>query len=508
MDIISSHPTDIPTSCLTTRSSGSHRFRAVEIDYRQYPVLAVDDEPDILQLLKMACQGELVIETATSGEAALADLRERDFAVILADQRMPGMSGTELLEQSMEIRPDAVRIILTGYTDNQALMDAINYSRIYRYLTKPWNVNELRSTLKRAIETFHLHRERLRLSDELRVANERLRGENAYLRQAAAVDHHEIIGNSPAIRQVLSLVERVGPSNATVLIEGESGTGKELVARAIHAASQRRDELAYAVNCAGFTEGTLESQLFGHRKGAFTGATENHKGFFESADGSTLFLDEVGEIPFLLQAKLLRALQEGEVLPLGETRPRKVDVRIIAATNRRLDEEVKAGRFREDLYYRLGVIKLKMPPLRERREDIPTLAHHLLARIAARDNAFVGEPTPEALAVLSNYSFPGNVRELANAIERAIILAGPGAAITDDLFPEEFRAAAPVLESGEANGSLRALVREFERNHIQSAMQRAAGNRTKAAKELGLGYRGLLEKMRGLGMLESGDGEA
>lgn len=479
----------------------------MQIEYRKYPVLAVDDEADSLLLLRGAGGSELAVETANSGEAALKALRERDFAVIVADQRMPGMSGTELLEKSMAIRPDAMRIILTGYTDNQALVDAINNSRIYRYLTKPWKLNELRVTLKQAIEAYFLQAERVRLTEDLRLANERLLGENAYLRQAAAVDGQEIVGSSAAIQQILSLIAKVGPTAATVLVEGESGTGKELVARAIHAASPRHDKIPYSVNCAGFSEGTLDSQLFGHRKGAFTGAVDHHKGLFESSDGSTLFLDEVGEIPLSLQAKLLRALQEGEIVPVGETRPRRVDVRIVAATNRRLEEEVKAGRFREDLYYRLGVIKLRMPALRQRREDIPDLATHLIARIAATDKLPAAALSPEALSMLSNYSYPGNVRELRNALQRALILAPPGGSITDDLFPEEFRAAPPAAEAGDASGSLRALVREFERSHIQAAMQRAGGNRTKAAKDLGLGYRGLLEKMRGLGMLEGGGDE-
>jgi len=472
----------------------------VEIDYRNYPVLAVDDEPDVLQILKHTCHREFSLETVPSGAAALEALVERDFAVILADQKMPGLTGTELLEKSMQIRPDAVRIILTGYTDNQALVDAINHSRIYRYLTKPWESTELKMTLKRAIEAYHLERERVRLTEELRVANERLRGENAYLRQAVAMDEAAIIGGAPPMQQVLDMIAKVAPKDVTVLIEGESGTGKELVARAIHMGSPRRDKLLYAVNCAGFTEGTLDSQLFGHRKGAFTGAVDHHKGFFECADGSTLFLDEVGEIPLDLQAKLLRVLQEREVIPVGETRPRQVDVRIIAATNRRLEDEVKAGRFREDLYYRLGVIKLRMPALRERREDIPELARHLATRIAARNRLRSAELSPQALALLRNYSYPGNVRELANAIERALILGGPDGVITDDLFPDEFRNAASVSDEGT---SLRALVRAFERTQIESAMQRSNSNRTKAAKELGLSYRGLLEKMRGLGMLGS-----
>src|SRR5581483_5491851 len=326
----------------------------------------------------------------------------------------------EFLQRSMEIRPDANRIVLTGYTDIESIVEAVNTSRLYRYVTKPWDSDELRLTLRRAIEAFHLARENTRLVEELRQANARLAAENAYLR-GTAVPTYEIVGESAAMREVLALVQKVAASKATVLIEGETGTGKELVARAIHAASDRRENLFVAVNCAALSEGILESELFGHRRGAFTGAVADRKGLFEVADGGTLFLDEISETTPALQAKLLRVLQEGEVRPVGENLPRPVDVRIVAATNRKLEEEVKAGRFREDLYYRLRVFPIHLPPLRERREDIPALARHLVARLAAQLKKPVGPPTPEALAILARYPFAGNVRELANELERAMI---------------------------------------------------------------------------------------
>jgi DNA-binding NtrC family response regulator len=467
----------------------------VEVDYRKFPVLVVDDEPDILRSFSFNYGEDFELLTAPSGARGLELLAAHDPAVIVADQRMPAMTGTEFLEQSMAVRPDAIRIILTGYTDVEAIIKAINKSRIYRYVTKPWESEELRMTLRRAVEAFQLTRENARLVEELRRAYERLAAENAYLRKSERP--HEIVGESPAIREVLSLVERVAPSRTTVLIEGETGTGKELVARAIHAAGPRRDHLFVAVNCAALSEGVLESELFGHRRGAFTGAVDDHKGLFTVADGGTLFLDEVSETSSALQAKLLRVLQEGEIRPVGETRARAVDVRVIVATNRRLEDEVKAGRFREDLFYRLRVFPIRVPPLRERVEDIPALAHHLLRRLAAQVKKPVVEASEESLALLARYPFPGNVRELANELERALLLAGPGAPVTEDLLSER-------LQEGATDGAPPSLLQHrtevFEREQIETALTRAGGVKTRAAEELGITYRGLLKKMKRLGM--------
>src|SRR5207237_756726 len=252
-----------------------------------------------------------------------------------------------------------------------------------------------------------------------------------------------------------------------------------------------------------FSEGILESELFGHRRGAFTGAVADRKGLFEVADGGTLFLDEISETSAALQAKLLRVLQEGEIRPVGETRARTVDVRVIAATNRRLEDEVKAGRFREDLYYRLRAVPLRLPPLRDRREDIPALARHLTRRLAAQLKKAVGEPTDETLALLSRYAFPGNVRELANEIERAVLLADPGAPLTEDLFSERLQEGAA---DGAAPGLLQSRTEAFEREQVEAALARAGGVKTRAAEELGITYRGLLKKMRRLGMCRSGPG--
>ncbi len=366
-------------------------------------------------------------------------------------------------------------------------------------MTKPWESEELRLTLRRAIEAYHLARENVRLVDELRHANERLATENAYFRRTVQSSEHAIVGESAAIREVLALIAKVAALPTTVLIEGETGTGKELVARAIHAASARSGRLFVAVNCAALSEGILESELFGHRRGAFTGATGDRKGFFEVADGGTLFLDEISETTLALQAKLLRVLQEGEIRPVGETRARAVDVRLVAATNRRLADEVKAGRFREDLYYRLRVFPIRVPPLRDRREDIPLIARHLVGRLGAQLKKPVGEPTPEALALLARHPFAGNVRELANELERAIILAEPGAALTEDLLSDHIHEAAG--DGGDAGGGEfheRAVA--LEREEVAAALTRAGGVKARAAEDLGITYRGLLKRMRRLGM--------
>jgi two-component system response regulator HupR/HoxA len=466
------------------------------LDYRRFPVLVVDDEPDILRSFTFNYGDDFHVLTAEGGDEGLRILECHPVAVIVADQRMPRMDGTEFLRRSVAVRPDAVRIILTGYTDVDALVNAVNASQIYRYVTKPWDPEEMRMTLLRAIEVYDLAAENQRLVDELQALNNKLSEENAYLREAT-VASSEIVGESAGIRNVLDMVAKVAPGPTTVLVQGETGTGKELVARAIHQASPRRDHLFVAVNCAALSEGVLESELFGHKKGSFTGALGDRKGMFEVADGGTLFLDEISETSIGLQAKLLRVLQEGEIRPVGETQPHKVDVRIVAATNRNLKEEVAAGRFREDLYFRLSVFPLVIPPLRERRDDIPLLARHLTRRLSAQLKKRVEGLSPEALALLQRHDFPGNVRELANEIERAILLADPGAPLTEDLLSDAIQRLAAT--DGDA-GLLQQRTDEFERDQIRQTLERCGGVKTRAAEELGITYRGLLKKMKRLGL--------
>ena len=502
----------------------------MNIEYRGFPILVVDDEPDILRNFELAYGDDFEILTAQDGQAGLRVLEGRDVAVIVADQRMPAMSGVQFLERSMPIRPDAVRIILTGYVDNEALVRAVNSTRIFRYISKPWDHDELQECLRRGIEFFHLTRENARLLSQLAEANERLAAENAYLR-SAALPSAEIVGDSAAIRGMFRLIEVVAGSEATVLIEGESGTGKELVARAIHEASPRRHRSFVAFNCAALSEGVVESELFGHRRGSFTGAFNDHKGLFQVAHEGTLLLDEIGEMPLPLQAKLLRVIEERHVRPVGDSRSHAIDVRILASTNRCLDAEVKAGRFREDLYYRLNVFPIQMPPLRDRRDDIPALARYLLARSSAHLKKPTGDFTPGAIALLCSYSFPGNVRELANEIERAVLFASRGAPISVDLLSERVRRVgdektargeeACVAKANQGTtpatpaGALQSSREVFERAQIREAIERAGGNKTRAAEDLGMTYRGFIKKMQRLGLLpfrpksgadEEGDG--
>ena len=346
-----------------------------------------------------------------------------------------------------------------------------------------------------------------RLIHRLQLAEEKLQSENRFLRARAQDRHrgsgaaadHGIVGESPAMRALLDQLGRVVDTNVTVLIEGETGTGKELIASAIHYGSRRRDKLFVAQNCAAIAETLLESELFGHRRGAFTGATEDKKGLFELADGGTLFLDEITEAPVAIQSKLLRALQEGEVRPVGATAPKHVHVRVVAATNRDLDAEVRAGRFREDLYYRLKVFPLRVPPLRERRGDIAPLVQHFLARYAAEFGKPVAGIATDALALLGAYEWPGNVRELQNEVQRLVIEVAPGAFVTaEHVSPRIRRAEQIVARAGGPKGTLREAIAAVERHLIHEALREHGNNKTAAAKALGMTREGLHKKLRGL----------
>ena len=484
------------------------------------PVLFVDDEADLIDTFLNNFERSFRVLTATSGPAALALLQAHDVAVMVTDQRMPGMHGLEVIRRGLEIRPDLVPIILTGFTNDADLIEAINLQRIFRYIPKPWNSGELRHAIEGALEKHRLVAENSRLTKELRDANELLRAENAYLK--AAEVPRMLVGRTPAIAQLLEDIRRVAPKDVTVLIEGETGTGKELVARSIHAASGRRGRLFVAVNCAELTQDAAESRLFGHRKGSFTGATEDHKGFFEVADGGTLFLDEIGELPLALQAKLLRTLQEGEILRFGDSKPRTVDVRVVAATNRQLDEEVRCGRFRSDLLYRLKVVPLRVPALREHPEDVPVLAEHFLAVHARRLRMPVPRLTEEALALLARHEFRGNARDLENTLIRALVMADDPSVIRagdlPDLVTMDVREAAPPpvedaamsarspRQTGENGPGLLSAVEQFEREQIERALVEADGNRAAAARTLKISYRWLLKKLERYGASQDAAG--
>src|SRR5688572_11220136 len=388
------------------------------LDVKRYPILVVDDEQDNLDAFRFNFRKTFDILTATSGPEALTILENKDVAVVVTDQRMPKMTGVELLREVRIRQPDAVGIILTAFTDVDVLIEAINLGQVYRYITKPWDAKEVRGLLQYAIERYHLQRENKRMAAQLAeytgYLNQQLHGQ---------FDFGNIIGDSHALREVLGKVEQVAPTNSTVLLRGETGTGKELVAHAIHINSPREHKPFVRVNCAALAPGVLESELFGHEKGSFTGALQRRPGRFELADGGTLFLDEVGDLPMEVQIKLLRTLQEREFERVGGSETIKVDVRLVSATNRNLEKMIEEDEFREDLYYRLNVFPINLPPLRDRLDDLGALTAHFVAKFARQMGTVPVPPAPDAVTKLREYNWPGNVRELENIIERGMILA-------------------------------------------------------------------------------------
>src|SRR4051812_27910612 len=388
------------------------------LDVKRYPILVVDDEQDNLDAFRFNFRKAFDIVTASGGAEALAVLEGKEVAVVVTDQRMPRMTGVELLREVRVRQPDAVGIILTAFTDVDVLIEAINLGQVYRYITKPWDAKEVRGVLQYAIERFHLQRDNKRLAAQLAeytgYLNQQLHG---------AFDFGNIIGDSAPLRDVLGKVEQVAPTSSTVLLRGETGTGKELVAHAIHINSPREAKPFVRVNCAALAPGVLESELFGHEKGAFTGAMERRRGRFELADGGTLFLDEVGDLPMEVQIKLLRTLQERELERVGGNETIKIDVRMVSATNRNLEKMIEEGEFREDLYYRLNVFPITLPPLRDRVDDLLPLANHFIAKFAGQMGVPASGLAPDGVQKLREYNWPGNVRELENIIERAMILA-------------------------------------------------------------------------------------
>src|SRR5512143_4132125 len=377
------------------------------LDVKRYPILVVDDEQDNLDAFRFNFRKTFDILTASGGAEALQILEGKEVAVVVTDQRMPRMTGVELLREVRARQPEAVGIILTAFTDVDVLIEAINLGQVYRYITKPWDAKEVRGVLQYAIERFHLQRENRKLAAQLAeytgYLNQQLHGE---------FDFGNIIGESAALREVLSKVEQVAPTVSTVLLRGETGTGKELVAHAIHINSPREEKPFVRVNCAALAPGVLESELFGHEKGSFTGAMQRRPGRFELADGGTLFLDEVGDLPMEVQIKLLRTLQEREFERVGGSETIKVDVRLVSATNKDLEKAIVAKEFREDLYYRLNVFPIHLPALRERVEDIPRLVEHFMVRFAQRSGVAPAGASSEAMAKVREYNWPGNVREL------------------------------------------------------------------------------------------------
>ena len=455
-------------------------------------VLVVDDEARVLDALEAVLAADLRVLRAPGGEAALDVLRREEVAVIVTDYRMPGMTGVELLRRSQEVAPDAVRIVLTAYTDVDSLMEAINTGRIYHFVPKPWDPNELLLVVRRAAERYELVRENSRLREELELAYNAARRDLADVRPRPLV-LDRLIGAQGGLGEAVALVRKVAESDTTVLLRGETGTGKELFARLIHDSGPRRAAPFVAQNCGALPESLLEAELFGHARGAFTGATASRRGLFEEAHGGTILLDEIGEMSPAGQLRLLRVLQEGEVRRVGESNPHKVDVRVIAATNADLEGQIGKGTFRADLYYRLNVFPITLPPLRERSADIPALAEHFLKRHGARAGRVAPSLTPEALRALRAYPFPGNVRELDNEIQRAVALAEDGAPIGPEHLSARIREAGAVASP--TPQSLNEAIEQLKRRMIEDAL-RECGSKTRAAERLGLTRQSLQQMLR------------
>jgi DNA-binding NtrC family response regulator len=456
-------------------------------------LLVVDDDHEFRETLVRRFQrGGFAVQGAANGEEALALASRKKFDVAVFDMMMPGISGLQLLEKFKTQYPDCEVILLTGQGTIESAVEAMRLGA-YNYLTKPFPLRDLETQIEKAFDRGRLQKE----NQQLRVLLERSQPSGS------------MVGQSPAMQEVFRLIERAGPSDKAILIQGESGTGKELVARAIHDQSDRAEKPFVAVNCAAIPENLLESELFGHVKGAFTGAVHNKDGLFETADGGTLFFDEIGELPAPLQVKLLRVIQEKSIRRVGGNTDRRVDVRIVAATNRCLEDEVAAGRFREDLYYRLNVIQIALPPLRERPEDVPLLVQHFIEKYAAELRREIEGCSDEALEALLAYPFPGNVRELENVVERAVALTRDPVIRPDVLPPAVLRPAAAASESRIPAGGvdLDQLVADYERGLILEALDRTGGVKKRAASLLGVSFRSFRYRLDKLGLDGAGADE-
>ncbi len=447
-------------------------------------VLIVDDESAILETLRILLRNEgFEPHTAHGGRQALDTLGALRPDIVLTDIRMPSVGGVEVLAASRETDPDVPVILMTAQATLQSAMQAVNAGAFY-YIQKPFGNDELIAILRRAAE----HR-------RLRVENKSLKQE---IRRRDRTSQDRAVGSSKTWLDILRLAETVAPTDSTVLLQGESGTGKEILARYIHELSGRVDGPFLSINCGALPESLLESELFGHVRGSFTGAVKDKTGLFTAAAHGTFFLDEIGETTPATQVKLLRALQHREVIPVGATDAVPVDARLIAATNRDLEDDIKTGRFRSDLYYRLNVIAIHLPPLRQRREDIPLLAEHFLQRSAQSQGQQAKRLLPETLAVLQEYQWPGNVRELENALERAVILT-PGDRIGVDVLPERIteRKSEPLITARQAaNPTLEAV----ERAYITWVLQSVGGNKSRAAEVLGIDPSTLYRKLSRYGV--------
>ncbi len=447
-------------------------------------VLVVDDEKSMRDLLTITLEkAGYDVTAAEGGEAAIEAIRKDSFDTIITDLRMPRVDGMQVLRAARDLSPETAVIVVTAVASTETAVEAMKLGA-YDYITKPFKLDEVDLIIKNGLE------------------RKRLRDENLYLRRQLETQHRfeNIIGKSARIQEVFDTIRKIADSPATAMVSGESGTGKELVARAIHFNSLRRDKPFVSVNCGAIPEGLMESELFGHVKGSFTGAVANKVGLFAAAEGGTLFLDEITEIPPLLQVKLVRAIQAREIRRVGDTKDIKTDVRLIAASNRDLETAVREGVMREDLFYRLNVIPIHLPPLRERREDIAFLVAHFIQKFSKELGKDVRGVTPQAMAVLERHHWPGNIRELENAVERAIVL-GTAEMVGLDSLPESVRRERParepeVLDLPEEGVDLEATLDDLERRYLRMALERTQGVQTKAAELLRMTFRQFRYKLQ------------
>jgi DNA-binding NtrC family response regulator len=442
-------------------------------------ILVVDDEKDICKALEFLLSGEgYDVKTAVSGEEAVELLRKEDFDIVLTDLKMDRLDGIGVLEESKKLSPGTAVILMTAYASVESAVAAMKKGAS-DYIVKPFINEEIRLTLRRTLEEMRLRSENVALKRELSHHREGCKG---------------IVYASESMQKIFDLIDNVAPTVSNILLMGESGTGKSLIAEIIHCVSPRRDGPFMSVNCSAIPETLLESELFGYRKGAFTGAFSDKKGLIQMADGGTLFLDEIGDMPPALQAKLLKVLETGEIMPLGDTKPRHTDIRLITATNQDLDRKIKDGAFREDLYYRINVIEIDIPPLCRRREDMPLLAEHFVKKFADQNRKNVTGLAEEAMRTVLDYKWPGNVREFANVIERAVVLAA-GELIQPGDLPAKLS-----LKTEEAPASLKEIMNEYEKNAIVLEYDAHGRDKEATAKALGIDLATLYRKMKKFGI--------
>ncbi len=472
-------------------------------------ILIIDDEPRSIETLERILNEYFDVHTATHVKDALMILEQEWIQVVLCDQRMPDVTGVAFCSEIRERWPEIIRMIISGYTDSEDIISAINEGGIYQYISKPWHPDDVILKLKNAVELFDLHRVNERLAIELNLKPKTLQ-EAIDVQRKSLQTHYswEGIVRSPesAMNKTCDIIKQVSPFDVSVLITGESGTGKELCARALHYNSPRQNEPFVAENCGALPDELLESELFGHKRGAFTGAVDDRVGLFESANGGTIFLDEIGDTSPAFQLKLLRVLQEKEVRPLGSNKCRPVDVRIVAATNHDIEDDIRQGRFRQDLYYRLATFTIKLPPLRDRLEDIPYLTAYLLGETMKELGKKVDGVTNEVIECLQNYQWPGNVRELQNEIKRMLVLAQNNKLEANLIsshvlraIPDEMRQDMKLVGNG-STGSLKSRIEKLEAKILQETLVRHRWNKTRAADDLGLSRVGLRGKMERYGL--------